>query len=172
MLLFSFILTIVNIIVHFSTYFGIYFFNEYYPIFNISYIIHVLIFIPIVFIVIKSFLRNNNRINKLTFFESSNPFKVFKSIFPNTSYKIAIILLLIIIYVFINIYFSFNKLIDGMPEIINGTYVLNNKGDIIEINKQQYVELRYTMLKLFSGHWILFSIIPLIYFFDRKNNKI
>jgi hypothetical protein len=50
-------------------------------------------------------------------------------------------------------------------------YVLNNHGEIMEFNKKQYVEMCYTQLKAFSGHLIIFSVIPLVYFLDRIKEK-
>jgi hypothetical protein len=169
MLYFSIFLTIVSVIAHLSTYIGIYFLNEFYPIFTISYVIHVLIFVPFgVMIFQLSF--GKNKIEKIKL-ESFNPIIVFKQYFPNTNYKIGIILLVLLVYVFLNFYFSVNKLTNGSPEILEGKYVLNNHGEIMEVNKKQYVEMCYTQIKAFSGHWIIFSIIPLIYFFDRKKGK-
>jgi hypothetical protein len=171
MVYFSFFLTIVSILAHLSTYVGIYFFNEYYPMFTISYVIHGLIFIPFFAMVFRlSF--GKNKIEKIKFLESFNTIIVFKRYFPNTNYKIAIILLVLFVYVFFNFYFSVNKLTNGTPEILDGKYVLNNHGEITEVDKKQYVEMSYTQLKAFSGHWIIFSVIPLVYFFDRIKGKI
>jgi beta-lactamase regulating signal transducer with metallopeptidase domain len=109
-----------------------------------------------------------NKIEKIKFMESFNLTIVFKRLFPNTNYKIGIIILVLFIYVFFNFYFSINKLTNGSPEILDGKYVLNNHGKIMEVDKKQYVEMCYTQVKAFSGHWIFFSIIPLVYFFDRR----
>jgi hypothetical protein len=95
----------------------------------------------------------------------------FKKFFPNTESKIGIYLLFIFIYVGINFFLSTNKLQDGSPEIIDTHYALNNKGEITFVEKKQYVEMLYYQLKAFSGHWILFSIIPLVYFRDREKAK-
>jgi hypothetical protein len=170
MLYFSFTLTIVSIIAHLSTYIGVFLLNEYYSIFNISYIIHGLIFVPFgVMLFQLSF--GKNKIEKLKFMESFNPAIIFKRYFPNTNYKIGIIILILFVYAFLNFYFSINKLINGSPEILDGKYVLNNHGEIMEVDKKQYVEICYTQIKAFSGHWIIFSIIPFIYFRDRKKNS-
>jgi hypothetical protein len=170
MLYFSVFLTVSSIIAHLSTYVGIYFFNEYYPIFSISYVIHGLIFIPFGVMIFRlSF--GKNKIEKITFLESFNPVIVFKRYFPNTNHKIGIIIFILFVYVFFNFYFSINKLKNGSPEILDGKYVLNNHGEIIKVDKKQYIIMCYTQLKAFSGHWIIFSIIPLIYFFDRKKGK-
>jgi hypothetical protein len=112
-----------------------------------------------------------NKIEKITFLENFNLKIIFKRFFPNTDYKVGIILLLIFIYVFINFYMSINILKNGLPEIANGEYVLNNHGEIVEIDKSQYVKMCYTQIKAFSGHWIIFSIIPYIYFRDKKKSN-
>jgi hypothetical protein len=109
-----------------------------------------------------------NKIEKITFSESFNLKIIFKRYFPNTDYKTGIILLLLFVYVFINFYVSINIFKNGSPEITNGEYFLNNHGEIVEINKSQYVKTCYTQIKAFSGHWIIFSIIPFFYFRDKK----
>jgi hypothetical protein len=92
MLYFSILLTIVSILVHLSTYIGIYFLKEYYSVFAISYVIHALIFIPFATIVFKlSF--GKNKTGKIEFLESFNLIIVFKRYFPNINYKIGIIIL-------------------------------------------------------------------------------
>ena len=170
MLQFSFYLTVISIIVHLSTYIGVYFFKEYYFIFSVSYIIHALIFIPF-FVMIFGTSFGKNKIEKITFLESFNLKIIFKRFFPNTDYEIGIVLLLMLIYVLINFYTSMSILVDGSPEIIDGRYVLNNHGEIVEVDKSQYVKMCYTRVKAFSGHWIIFSIIPYIYFRDKEKSK-
>ena len=170
MLQFSFFLTVISIIVHLSTYIGVYFLKEYYSFFSASYIIHALIFIPFFTMIFRAIF-GKNKIEKITFVEGFNPKIVFKKYLPNTDYKIGVILLLILIYVFINFYISINMLENGSPEIIDGKYVLNDHGEIAEIDKDQYVKMRYAQIKAFSGHWIIFSIIPYIYFRDRKKSN-
>ncbi|GHV09223.1 hypothetical protein FACS189485_21560 [Spirochaetia bacterium] len=171
MLYFSMFLTIISVIAHLSTYLGIYLFNEYYRIFSYSYVIHGLIFIPFFAMVFKlSF--GKNKIERIKFLESFNPAIIFKRYFPNTNYKVGLILMVLFIYVFFNFYFSVNKLGNGSPGILDGKYILNNHGEITEVDKKQYVEMCYIQLKAFSGHWIIFSIISFIYFLDRRKEKI
>lgn len=167
MFCFSVFLTIISIVAHLSTYIGIYFLNEYYSVFGFSYVIHVLIFIPL-FAMVFQIRFGKNKVEKIKSPESFNPALAFKRYFPNTDYRIGIIFLVIFIYAFFNFYFSVNKLVNGMPEISSGKYILNNHGKIMEIDKKEYVKMCYTQLKAFSGHWIIFSIIPLIYSLDRR----
>jgi hypothetical protein len=112
-----------------------------------------------------------NKMENVKSWEGFSLALAFKKFFPNTEPKIGIYLLLIFIYVGINFFLSTNKLQDGSPEMLNGDYVLNNKGEITLVEKKQYVEMLYYQLKAFSGHWILFSIIPLVYFRDREKAK-
>ena len=59
----------------------------------------------------------------------------------------------------------------GTAEILDGKYVLNNHGEIMEIDKKEYVKMKYTQIKTFSGHWIVFSIIPFLYFYNEKKGR-
>jgi hypothetical protein len=112
-----------------------------------------------------------NKMENMKFSDNFNLASAFKKFFPNTEPKIGIYLLFVFIYVGINFFLSTNKLQDGSPEMLDTNYVLNNKGKITLIEKKQYVEMLYYQLKAFSGHWILFSIIPLVYFRDREKAK-
>jgi hypothetical protein len=157
----------VNIIAHLSSYVGIYFLNDYYPIFGISYVIDALLFIPLCAMGFQHSFRKN-KMGKIKFVGSSNPIIAFRRYFPNANYKIGIILLVLFVYVFFNFFFSMSKLINGSPGIVDGKYILSNHGEMTEVDKKQYVEMCYTQLKLLSGHWIFFSVIPFISFLDRR----
>jgi hypothetical protein len=170
MLYFSLYLTIISFIVHLSAYIGIFFLREYYAVFGISYIIHGLIFIPFFAMCFQLFF-GKNKVKIPTFFESFNPILIFRRYFPNTNYKIGFILIILMIYVIINFYFSIKSVAHGSPELIDGGYFLNINGELNQIEKGQYVEMRFNQLKAFSGHWIIFSVIPLIFYLDRKKSK-
>ncbi len=81
---------------------------------------------------------------------------------------ICVIVVFLYLYVFINFYFSLQNFISGTPEIIDGKYVINDKGNINEINKELYSKLKYMQIRMYSGFWILFSIIPMFYFRERQ----
>jgi multisubunit Na+/H+ antiporter MnhG subunit len=173
---FSLFLTIISFIVHLSTYIGIYLLNDYYTIFSASYIIHILIFIPFGTMIIKTVFNKDkikkSKNEKISYFENYNPLTLFKKYLPNINPKFGIIIFALFVYVFINFFASVNKMKNGTADILDGKYVLNNHDKVMEIDKKEYVEMKYTQIKTFSGHWIVFSIIPFLYFYNnKKKNK-
>ncbi|MDR3196272.1 MAG: hypothetical protein LBU34_00250 [Planctomycetaceae bacterium] len=65
---------------------------------------------------------------------------------------------------------------DGSPEIIDGKYVLSRKGKILaEITEEEYGKRKVLDVRLFSGHWLIFAIVPMFHFYGnlaQKNNHI
>jgi hypothetical protein len=178
MLFFSVILTVVSFVVHFSTYFGIFFFNEYYGLYNLAYIINFLIIIPFGFMIFKLISsQKQNKNNDIVTINNKNPFSVYikllKKLLPDEKDIIYGIIILLLIYSFINFFISFYSIIDGTPVIDNGKYFQNNHGVFTEITKEVYVQLKYTMIKMYSGFWILFSLLSMLYFRKSiKNSKL
>ncbi|MCL2294985.1 MAG: hypothetical protein FWC36_09000 [Spirochaetes bacterium] len=161
---FSLLLAIISIIVHGSTYF----LNEYYGAYSLVFIIHILIFIPFAIMVLQ---RKNNFTN--ISIKSKNPYlSILRILIPNGNNFIYAIIGIVFLYAFINFFATlFLHVINGVPEIIDGKYVLNRKGEITEITQAEYFMQKFHVLRLYSGHWILFSIIPMIYFyFNKKRN--
>jgi hypothetical protein len=120
------------------------------------------------------FYKNQNQYNNITHKNSKNIFSVYtdllKIILPDANNIIYGIIILIFIYVFVNIFISILSFFNGMPVIDNGKYFLNNKGDYSETTKEVYVKLKYIQLKMYSGHWIIFSILPMLHFLGKKKN--
>jgi uncharacterized protein YggT (Ycf19 family) len=165
---FSVIFTIVSLVVHFCTYFGIFFFQEYYELFNLSYL-NFLVIIPFGFMIFKLISsQKQDKNNNIMKSNNKNPFSIyinlFKKILPDEKNIIYSIILLLFIYSFINYFISFYSIIDGTPIIDDGKYFQNNHGVFTEITKEVYVKLKYTLIKMYSGFWILFSLISMLYF--------
>ena len=162
---FSLLLTIISLIVNIGTYV----IKNYQYYYSFTFIIHGLIFIPLAIMI---FQRRNEFGNKL---KIKNLYvNIIKTLIPNGNNIIYIISGICFIYAFINFFVTFQYIANGMAEIIDGKYVLNNHGEITEITKEMYGKQKIYEMRLFSGHWILFSIIPMFYFFYNgiKNNRL
>lgn len=52
------------------------------------------------------------------------------------------------------------------PEYMNGKYVLHSHGKIIEeISSSEYNHYMFVKARMFFGHWLIFSFVPMAYFF-------
>jgi Ca2+/Na+ antiporter len=85
---------------------------------------------------------------------------------------------LIAIYTLLSLYLMANFIIfvfgpKGQPGIIDGKYVLQSHGHIIsELDKREYDIASAQMLRGFSGHWIIFSLVAATgLFFAGKETK-
>ena len=131
----------------------------YYPLFQLVFIIHVLIFIPFGAMIIY---KRNAFKTKVPI--SFNPLDSIRILIPNAPNPVLAIVLMASAFTFINFYLGFAALSSGSPEILNGLFVQNNHGSITQITEQLYNKLKYAEIRLFSGHWILFSIVPMFAF--------
>jgi hypothetical protein len=69
-------------------------------------------------------------------------------------------------YAFINFGLFATKMSDGSPAEKNGKYFLEQHGkQIREIDQAEFRRLEALEVRGFSGHWMLFSLVPAIYFF-------
>jgi hypothetical protein len=58
----------------------------------------------------------------------------------------------------------------GTPEISGGQFVLMNHGTFIRaLNEQEYNLARSHVTRGFSGHWIIFYLVPMLYFWFGKS---
>lgn len=68
------------------------------------------------------------------------------------------------IYTLVN-FALFAALVPGSPAVENGTFVLQSHGrKIREISEEEYRRFRAYEVRGFSGHWMLFSLLPTVYF--------
>ena len=164
---FSLLLTFFSIIVNSSTYF----LNIYYKEYSFLFIIHGLIFIPIIIMAIH----RKNELKNISDKKSKNPYlNMLRMAIPNGNSIAYIIFILCFLYVFVNFFIVLQNIKDGMAEIIDGKYVLNNKGIITEITENIYYKRKFLEMRLFSGHWIIFSVFPTFYYYFNggiKKNK-
>lgn len=73
------------------------------------------------------------------------------------------------IYAGVNFGLFFHNSKQGQPDIRNGHFVLHDHGTIIrELSAEEYhVQMAY-VARGFSGHWMLFFLVPALYFGFRS----
>ncbi|MFW6163836.1 MAG: hypothetical protein ACODAJ_13785, partial [Planctomycetota bacterium] len=70
----------------------------------------------------------------------------------------------LVAYAFIN-FFAFGLGAQGTPAEEDGRYYLHNHGTRLRtLSRAEYVRYRAREVRGFSGHWMLFSAIPTVYF--------
>lgn len=70
----------------------------------------------------------------------------------------------VVVYTAVN-FAVFINLMEGTPEVKNGRYYLHHHGQIIrEITEVEYGRFRAYEVRGFSGHWMLFSLLPMVFF--------
>jgi hypothetical protein len=58
----------------------------------------------------------------------------------------------------------------GVPSVRDGKYVLHSHGSVIrELSEEEYDLHKAYELRGFSGHWMVFYLIPALYFSYRKD---
>jgi hypothetical protein len=162
--LLALVLTIVSSLVHIATYI----LKEYNNVFFGVFIIHILIFVPLSLMVFQK----RNGVKNISVRGFINPFELFKAIIPSGNNIVYGIIVICFAYTFISFFLNFKYLTNGIAEIIDGKYVLNNKGEITEVTREIYNKQKLYEIRLFSGHWIIFSIVPMFYFYFNRNKKI
>jgi hypothetical protein len=71
-------------------------------------------------------------------------------------------------YALINFALFFYLSGGGVPEVRDGRYVLHNHGKVIrELSEDEYELQNAYVLRGFSGHWMLFYLIPALFFWYR-----
>jgi hypothetical protein len=73
-------------------------------------------------------------------------------------------------YAIINFALFFFLSRGGTPDVRDGKYVLHNHGTVIrELSEDEYELQNAYILRGFSGHWMIFYLIPALYFWYRKD---
>lgn len=76
------------------------------------------------------------------------------------------------VYAFINFALFFFLSRGGTPDVRDGKYVLHNHGTVIrELSKDEYELQNAYILRGFSGHWMVFYLIPALFFYYRKDER-
>ncbi|MFV0536208.1 MAG: hypothetical protein ACK5M3_02425 [Dysgonomonas sp.] len=101
-------------------------------------------------------------------FKNMTPSAVFKSIYKKCPFWVITICLICFIYAGINFSIYLNSYI-GSADIIDGQYVLQNKGALIKnISEEEYHEYNAAQTRAFSGHWLVFYGIAAVILFPSK----
>ena len=73
------------------------------------------------------------------------------------------------IYAFINFSIFFVLMEGGSPDAKNGSYYLHNHGKKIrDLTQDEYKRFQAYEVRGFSGHWIIFSLVPTIFHFNKE----
>lgn len=82
-----------------------------------------------------------------------------------------IIALVSIAYTLVNFIVCMFLLREGGPHIDNGVYCLWNHGFIREITKEEYDALMLVEGRLFTGHMLVFTALPIVFFSSQKQKN-
>jgi hypothetical protein len=100
-------------------------------------------------------------------------FEKLRAMTPNWA---GILLLVTFIYAMVNFgLFVFNSEGGGVPDIWDGQYVLHSHGKLIRyLTEQEYHMKKAYVLRAFSGHWLIFYLVPSLYFYleSSTNNRL
>ena len=102
-----------------------------------------------------------------------NPFEFLKILFKDSPTWLTIIVGVGFVYTFINFALYHYSYI-GMPDIMNGQYVLQDHGSITKtLTEQEYHYYQAKQLRGFSGHWVVFygMAAALLYPFAKKADE-
>lgn len=142
---------ILGFIVHIVSLIGIYIGDK----FPYIWALHIGVFIVWIPAILE--LRKNPEIKNPNFKTSINPFKFFRIIFKDTPRPVMIISIIFFFYASINFWLFTQASSGGVPEVIDGKYVINNHGSIIkELTESEYFKMKANDIRGFSGHWMAF----------------
>lgn len=99
---------------------------------------------------------------------------LWNNILKGTPKKLKKMLWFVFAYVFFNFFFSLFVLNKGglSPEIVDGKYVLENKGKVVEeITEEQYFEHKAYFYRGMSGHFILFQFFSVAMLISAINTN-
>lgn len=75
-------------------------------------------------------------------------------------------------YVFLNFALFLFRMEGGSPEMRDGLYVLQSHGNVIrELSYSDFKLYHAYVLRGFSGHWLVFYLVPSLYFLVRRQNQ-
>ncbi len=98
-----------------------------------------------------------------------NPFRGITQYVP---WKASAIGVLLFIYILVNFFVFVAKSDGGVPDIQEGVYVLQNHGKLLRnISEAEYIAYKSNGLRGFSGHWLFFLYIPMVYFYFRAKKN-
>jgi hypothetical protein len=98
--------------------------------------------------------------------------KYLAEIIRSTPIILRILCITVFIYTMINFALFIKHSEGGGPSEENGRYYLTSHGRIIrELSEQEYHRFCLYELRGFSGHWILFSLLPTVYFLTIRKDR-
>jgi hypothetical protein len=92
--------------------------------------------------------------------------KMRAAVFSSVPRYLIVACIAIFVYAMINLALFATKISDGSPVEKNGKFFLEQHGkQIREIDQAEFRRLEALEVRGFSGHWMLFSLVPAVYFF-------
>ena len=139
----------ISLLVHLSTFFGIHL-QDTIPAVWLLHLGIFIVFIPMVFATQKLQHRKD----------------FWRSFFSTMPKWTGILAKGLFVYAFLNFALFFVLSKGGVPERRDEKYVLHAHGQIIkELTREEYDWQQAYVLRGFSGHWMVFYLIPALYFF-------
>jgi len=76
------------------------------------------------------------------------------------------------VYAAINFALFFFLSKGGVPDVRDGKYVLHSHGNVIrELSEEEYEWQKAYVVRGFSGHWMIFYLVPALYFWYRRDES-
>jgi hypothetical protein len=118
-------------------------------------------------------IRKRQQLEQKHSLTKNNPLSFFKLMFSRTPKWLTIVAIVGFIYAIINFSLVFLSQ-TGTPDIKDGQYILQNRGQLIRIiTEQEYHHYQANEARGFSGHWIAFYGIALavLFPFGKRTEK-
>ncbi len=133
-------------------------------------ILHIGIFIVWIPAILE--LKKNSEFQQPEFMTNINPKKLFGAIFKDTPKPVLYISIGFFIYATINFILFIQASGGGVPDFLDGKYVLNNRGSIIrELTESEYYRMKANELRGLSGHWMSFYGFAMGILWPKKINE-
>jgi hypothetical protein len=128
--------------------------SEKYPLVWVLHVGLFVVFVPLVFSARKV--------------SGSNPeYRDFRSLFSGWGNALITV---VFIYAIVNFVVFMFLSQGGVPAIRDGQFILHSHGKLVRIlTEQEYHDQRAYVLRGFSGHWLVFYLVPALYFLFRKS---
>ena len=95
----------------------------------------------------------------------------FSQVMARSAAWVKIIALTSILYSLVNFFVCLVLLSEGGPHIDNGVYCVWNHGFVREITRPEYEALLKIEGRMFVGHILAFTALPVVFFSARKNSN-
>lgn len=98
----------------------------------------------------------------------ANPkYRDFRSLFPEWANTLITV---VFIYAIVNFVVFMFLSHGGVPAIRDGQFILHSHGKLVRVlTEQEYHVQRAYVVRGFSGHWLVFYLVPALYFLFKKN---